>query len=104
MSFFFDSAGKDFKNGGRYMFDIHVYHTFFLVGIISGLPLLFSSVVGLLVAVFQTATQIQEQSITFLAKLLSAVLVIIFGATWFSTQLVQLFQGLISSIAALGNL
>ena len=41
-----------------------------LVLIISGPPVLISLVVGLIIALFQAVTQIQEQSLTFVPRLL----------------------------------
>ena len=45
-----------------------------LVLIISGPPVLLSLVVGLLIALFQALTQIQEQSLTFVPKI-----IVVFG-------------------------
>ena len=45
-----------------------------LVLIISGPPVLISLVVGLIIALFQAVTQIQEQSLTFVPKI-----VVVFG-------------------------
>lgn len=45
-----------------------------LVLIVSGPPVLISLVVGLIIALFQAVTQIQEQSLTFVPKI-----VVVFG-------------------------
>ena len=45
-------------------------------------PLLISMVVGLLVSIFQTVTSIQEQTLTFVPKLLSIFLVLIILGGW----------------------
>ena len=47
-----------------------------LVLLLSGPPILAASVVGLLVAVFQSATQLQEQTLQYTAKFITIVLVI----------------------------
>jgi len=47
-----------------------------LVLILSLLPLLASLVVGLLVSLFQALTQIQEQTLTFVPKIIATILVI----------------------------
>ena len=47
-----------------------------LVLILSGPPILAASVVGLIVAVFQSATQLQEQTLQYAAKFLAIVLTI----------------------------
>ncbi len=41
-----------------------------LVLIISGPPVLFSLLVGLIIALFQAVTQVQEQSLTFVPKVI----------------------------------
>ena len=41
-----------------------------LVALLSGIPLLISSLCALVVAVLQAATQVQEQSVAFLVKFL----------------------------------
>ena len=46
----------------------------YLVLVVSGPPVVISLVVGLLIAVFQATTQIQEQTLTFAPKM-----VIVFG-------------------------
>ena len=45
-------------------------------------PLLISMVIGLLVSIFQTVTSIQEQTLTFVPKLLSIFLVLIILGGW----------------------
>ncbi len=48
-----------------------------------GAPLLLLSMaVGILVAIFQAVTQIHEQSLSFILKLLVVVLVLLIGGGW----------------------
>ncbi|MFA9463823.1 MAG: flagellar biosynthesis protein FliQ [Velocimicrobium sp.] len=61
--------------------------------------LVVSLIVGLIVSVFQTVTSIQEQTLTFLPKLLAIFLMIILTGNWmmnniadFMTVLVQNFS------------
>lgn len=49
---------------------------------IGGPLLLLSMVVGVLVAIFQAVTQIHEQSLSFILKLLVVVLVLLVGGGW----------------------
>lgn len=49
---------------------------------IGGPLLLLSMVVGILVAIFQAVTQIHEQSLSFILKLLVVVLVLLVGGGW----------------------
>jgi len=57
-----------------------------------------SLLVGLLVAVFQAATQINEQTLSFLPRLLMILLTLILAGPWLVAQLTQFSQNLISSI------
>ena len=48
-----------------------------------GAPLLLlSMLVGILVAIFQAVTQIHEQSLAFILKLIVAVIVLLVGGGW----------------------
>ena len=51
--------------------------------------LLGSLLVGLLVSLLQSVTSIQEQTLSFVPKLLAVSLVIVFGAPWILRQLMQ---------------
>ena len=53
-----------------------------LILILSLLPLLASLVVGLIVSLFQALTQIQEQTLTFVPKIIATILVIMITAGW----------------------
>ena len=59
-------------------------------------PLLISMVVGLLVSIFQTVTSIQEQTLTFVPKILAVFATILIGGGWMlnlmSTFTVNLWQ------------
>ena len=58
--------------------------------IINSAPmLLISLVVGLIVSVFQTVTSIQEQTLTFVPKLISIFVSIIIFGSWIMTNLVN---------------
>ena len=50
------------------------YEALLLILIVSGPPVLFASIIGLFVAVFQAATQIQEQTLATAVKM-----VVVFG-------------------------
>ncbi len=53
-----------------------------LILILSLLPLMASLVVGLLVSLFQALTQIQEQTLTFVPKIVATILVIMITFGW----------------------
>ncbi len=50
-------------------------------------PLLIALIVGLIVAIFQAVTSIQEQTLTFLPKLVSILLVIALLSGWMFSDL-----------------
>ena len=51
--------------------------------------LLGSLVVGLIVSLLQSVTSIQEQTLSFVPKLLAVSLVLVLGAPWILRQLMQ---------------
>ncbi|ABC31855.1 flagellar biosynthetic protein FliQ [Hahella chejuensis KCTC 2396] len=57
-----------------------------------------SLVVGLIVSIFQAATQINEQTLSFLPRLLVTLIVIIIAGPWMLTQLMEYTDMLITSI------
>jgi flagellar biosynthetic protein FliQ len=66
------------------------------------LPLLLVGlIVGLVVSIFQAVTQIQEQSLSFIPKILGLVVVIVVGGPWMLGQLVTWTQELYGSIPSL---
>ena len=55
-------------------------------------------VVGLGIAVFQAATQINEQTLSFLPKLLVTLLMVIFSGHWMLRKIMELFDYLFHNI------
>lgn len=51
-----------------------------------------SLVVGLLVSIFQTVTQIQEQTLSFLPRFIVTMLMLVFAGHWMIRQLLELFD------------
>lgn len=60
-----------------------------------------SLLVGLIVAVFQAATQINEQTLSFLPRLLAMLLTLIWAGPWLVRQLMEFTQTLIHNIPQL---
>lgn len=54
--------------------------------------------VGLLVSIFQAATQIHESTLSFVPKLVAAVVVMAVAGPWMLTTLVEYLQRQLSSI------
>lgn len=58
-------------------------------------PMLISSlVVGLIISIFQTVTSIQEQTLTFVPKLLVILLVLVICGDWIINNIVTFIQDL----------
>ena len=60
-----------------------------LVLVASAPPLLASMGVGLVVSVMQATTQIQEQTLTFVPKLVAVFLSLVIAGPWIGAQLVR---------------
>jgi flagellar biosynthetic protein FliQ len=64
-----------------------------------GMPLLLVGLVlGLVVSVFQAVTQIQEQTLAFIPKVIGLAVVLVIGGPWMLDQVVTYTQELYSSI------
>lgn len=72
--------------------------TFFLCLVLSAPILLLGMVIGVMVSIFQTATSIQEQSLTFIPKLLITALAMIWLAPWMLTKLMQFTYKLLGQL------
>lgn len=46
-------------------------------------------IIGVVVSVLQTVTQIQEMTLTFVPKLIAAALILVFGGNWMLRELVS---------------
>jgi len=69
------------------------------LGMKIALPLLLVGLaVGLVISVFQAITQIQEQTLTFIPKILATVAVLVIGGPWMLDQLLTYTQELWMSI------
>jgi flagellar biosynthetic protein FliQ len=60
--------------------------------------LLIVLVVGLVVSVFQAATQINEATLSFVPKIIAAVAVLAIAGPWMMTTLVEYLQRVLQSI------
>ncbi len=65
-------------------------------------PILLSSLaIGLLVAMFQAATQINEQTLTFIPKLAMVIIVLMLAGPWMLQVIIDYFQDLMHQIPEL---
>ncbi len=65
------------------------YQALILILILSGPPIIISMVLGLLVAIFQAATQIQEQTLSFTVKLFAVIVTLMMMGGWLGAQILQ---------------
>ncbi len=72
------------------------------VSLLLGAPLLLVAlVVGLVVSIFQAATQINEATLSFIPKLLAVFAVLVIAGPWMLGQIVDYMRTLFSSIPQL---
>jgi flagellar biosynthetic protein FliQ len=65
-------------------------------------PLLLISVgVGLVIAIFQAATQIHEQTLSFAPKILIIGVILIAGGSWMISNIQEFFQYIMTYMAGL---
>ncbi|WP_446940537.1 flagellar biosynthesis protein FliQ [Pseudomonas aeruginosa] len=72
-----------------------------LTAMIVGVLVVPSLLVGLVVAMFQAATQINEQTLSFLPRLMVILLTLIVLGPWLLRQLMEYTQALIGNIPLL---
>jgi flagellar biosynthetic protein FliQ len=60
-----------------------------------------SLLVGLVVSVFQAATQINEQTLSFLPRLLATLVTVMAAGPWLLREMVKAFQELLLSMPGL---
>ncbi|MBO5055955.1 MAG: flagellar biosynthesis protein FliQ [Lachnospiraceae bacterium] len=71
----------------------------FLIIKVSAPVLLVSLIVGLIVSIFQTVTSIQEQTLTFVPKIIAVFLTLIVLGNWMLTELSEFMNRLWSNFS-----
>ena len=66
---------------------------------LGGPMLLLSMVVGILIAIFQAVTQIHEQTLSFILKMIVVILVLLIGGGWMMETLLDYARGLFDLMA-----
>lgn len=69
-----------------------------LVLILSLPPIVAASVVGVLVSLFQALTQIQEQTLSFVLKLIAVIVTMLMTSHWIGGELYQYSDKIFTSI------
>lgn len=79
-----------------------VFQEALLVAMKISAPILIASIViGLVVAIFQAATQIHEQTLTFVPKVLVIALMLIVMGSWMMTLMIDLIHYIFSMMVTL---
>lgn len=65
--------------------------------------LLAAMVIGLLISIFQAATQINEQTMTFIPKIVAVFVTLLIFGPWIIELLITFTTGIISQIATIGH-
>ena len=74
-------------------FAVELYREMLRTAALISAPILgVAMVVGLIISVIQTLTSLQEQTLTFVPKILAIALVVGFGMPWFLEQLMTFLR------------
>jgi flagellar biosynthetic protein FliQ len=68
---------------------------------VAGPILIGSLIIGLIVAIFQSATQIQEMTLTFIPKIIVAAIILLILGSWMGSQIISFTIELFNSIPAI---
>ena len=66
---------------------------------LGGPMLILSMAVGVLIAIFQAVTQIHEQALSFILKMIVVILVLLIGGGWMMETLLDYARGLFDLMA-----
>ena len=71
----------------------------YTIVIVSAPMLLVALIVGLIISIFQTVTSIQEQTLTFVPKIVAVFLMMILAGSWMLNTLLELVTELWSNFS-----
>lgn len=74
-----------------------------LATLLSAIPLMVSMVVGLVVSVLQAATQVQEQTLTFVPKLVAVGAALVLFGPWMLAKMEECFTLNLTAVLALAG-
>jgi type III secretion protein S len=75
------------------------YNSLLMILIVSGPPIILSMILGLMVAVFQAATQIQEQTLSFVIKLFAVIGTLMVLGPWIGGQIFSFASTIFNNFA-----
>ncbi|MFS0561195.1 flagellar biosynthesis protein FliQ [Terribacillus sp. 179-K 1B1 HS] len=70
----------------------------YTVLIVSGPLLILALAVGLIVSIFQATTQIQEQTLAFIPKIVAVLVGLVFFGPWMLTRMVEFTAGILQNL------
>jgi flagellar biosynthetic protein FliQ len=73
--------------------------TIFNIVIVSAPLLLVSLIIGLIISIFQTVTSIQEQTLTFVPKILAVFVTMLLVGSWMMNTMIAFMQTLWSNFS-----
>ena len=79
------------------------YQALLLILILSGPPIIISMIFGLTVAIFQAATQIQEQTLSFTVKLVAVIMTLLLMGGFLAAQITQFAHNIYSNFHNWGS-
>ena len=85
------------------MIESYLRAAFILVAVISGIPLVISSISGLLVAILQAATQVQEQTSSYLVKFGAVSITLVILSSWIGNEMLNFTRELLGSLVPLAR-
>ncbi len=71
----------------------------FTIVIVSAPLLLISLIIGLIISIFQTVTSIQEQTLTFVPKILAVFTAMMLFGSWMMNTMIEFMQTLWSNFS-----
>lgn len=74
-----------------------------LMLLLSLLPIVIATLIGLIVAVLQALTQIQEQTLSFAVKLIAVAVTLLLSMNWMGAELYNYTLSIFEQIATVGR-
>jgi len=75
-----------------------------LVLVCSAPPLLAALAVGLIMGVLQAATQVQEQTLNLVPKIVAVTVALLVAGPWMGSQLLRFTEALLVAVAQVGRM
>lgn len=80
-----------------------IRHAFLVILYLSGPALIVAAVVGVLVGILQSVTQIQDQSISYAIKMVAVAVTLLLCAGWIEHSLVDLLDRIFDEMPTIGE-